>query len=261
MQNEGDDQRGAELLHEFPDAPSAAAAQADAVARLLRDALSRSASTERAAGASTQLATGASGALLAVSGGRSPVPFFERLAAADLDWSRTVITLVDERLVAPTHEQSNERLVREHLLQQHAEAARFDGLMDAGEASDLAQRLDRLNRDAAPIDVAVLGMGEDGHTASLFKGAPEYAAAIDLANPDRYCVIHPPIPPVDPPHPRISMTLAALLSADRLILAISGAAKREVFERAARQPRTDLPISLLLDAAKTKGKLDVYWHP
>lgn len=238
------------MLHEFPDATSAATAQADAVAQLLRAAFSR-----------PPVGPGEAGALLAVSGGRSPILLFEQLGKADLAWPRTTITLVDERLVAPTHEHSNERLVREHLLQQHARAARFVGLTDVGKSEGRAQWLDQLNRNPTPIDIALLGMGEDGHTASLFNGAPEYAAAIDLANPDRYCVIHPPIPPVDPPHSRISMTLAALLAADRLILAISGAKKREVFERAARQPRADLPISLLLDAAKTRGKLDVYWHP
>lgn len=233
------------MLHEFPDTTSAAAAQADAVERLLHAALA-----------------GGGAATLALSGGRSPIPFFEDLSRRDLDWPRVALRLIDERLVAPDHPDSNERLVRSHLLQNRAAQARFEGLAPREDgAAALAAQLRRSNRDPPPLHVVVLGMGEDGHIASLFSGAPEFAAATELAAGARYRVIHPPIPPVEPPHPRISMTLAALLAADRLVLAFSGAAKREMFERASRQPRADLPISLLLDAAKTRGRLDVYWHP
>lgn len=229
------------LLHEFADAKSSIEAQAGAIIRRLGAAIERSGE-----------------ASLAVSGGRSPAPLFDRLSDADLDWARVHITLVDERVVAPTHAHSNERLVREHLLVRRAAAACFQGL--ASGADDAADQAERADEAARAIDLALLGMGEDGHTGSLFAAAPEFETATDLANEAHYALIHPP-PETDPPLARISMTLAALLAADHLMLAISGAVKREVFERALLEPSSDLPISLLLAQLDGKDKLDVYWHP
>ncbi|MGN6580665.1 MAG: 6-phosphogluconolactonase [Bordetella sp.] len=193
------------------------------------------------------------GAVLAVSGGRSPVPLFHALREADLDWSRVLITLVDERCVPPDHADSNERLVREHLLAGRAAAARFAGLVR--DPSDIAGSVTAANAAARPITVALLGMGEDGHTASLFPGAPELAAGLDSASRAHYLAVTPP----SAPHARISLTLAELLRSRLLLLAIAGPAKRRVFDAACVALTPDLPISALVH--QTQAPLDVYWAP
>ncbi|KZE30306.1 6-phosphogluconolactonase [Crenobacter luteus] len=190
-------------------------------------------------------------ARLAVSGGKSPVPLFKTLAEADLDWSRVTVTLVDERFVPADHPDSNERLVREHLLVGRAAAATFAGLV--ADPGDLAASVAAANRAYQPIDVVVLGMGEDGHTASLFPAAPELAAGLDPANPNAYLAVTPPAAP----HARVSLTLVALLSAGRLILAIAGETKKQVFEAASANLSAALPISALIH--QTKVPFDAYW--
>src|SRR5690606_82450 len=106
---------------------------------------------------------------LAVSGGRSPIPLFERLATLELDWPRVHIQLVDERFVPPDHPDSNEGLVRRHLLVDNAAAADFHGLYQAD--ASIEQAVAYANANLRPVDLAILGMGEDGHTASIFPGA------------------------------------------------------------------------------------------
>jgi 6-phosphogluconolactonase len=117
--------------------------------------------------------------VLAVSGGKSPVPFFHALRSQPLDWSRVMITLVDERFVPADHPDSNAALVREHLLQDAAAAARFLPLV--GDARDDVAELAAANAAYQHPTVAVLGMGEDGHTASLFPGATALADGLDMA--------------------------------------------------------------------------------
>ena len=178
---------------------------------------------------------------------------YHALREADLDWSRVLITLVDERCVAPDHADSNERLVREHLLAGRAAAARLAGLVR--DPADIAGSVATANAAARPITVALLGMGEDGHTASLFPGAPELAAGLDPANPARYLAVTPP----SAPHARISLTLAALLQSRLLVLAIAGPIKRRVFDAACAAFSPDLPVSALVH--QTRTPLDVYWAP
>lgn len=190
-------------------------------------------------------------AVLAVSGGRSPVPLFHALREADIDWSRATITLVDERFVPADHPDSNEQLVREHLLAGRAAAARFVGLVS--DPHSLAASVEHANKAAQRVTIAVLGMGEDGHTASLFPNAAELAAGLDRSNNASYLSVTPPAAP----HQRISLTLAALLKAHRLILAIAGDSKRKVYEQASQAISDTLPISHLIH--QTKVPLDVYW--
>ena len=193
------------------------------------------------------------GAVLAVSGGRSPVPLFHALREADLDWSRVLVTLVDDRCVAPGHADSNERLVREHLLAGRAAAARFAGLV--GDPADVAGAVAAANAAWRPITVALLGMGEDGHTASLFPGAPELAAGLDRANPAHYLAVTPPAAP----HARISLTLSGLLASRRLVLAIAGEAKKRVFDAACAALSADLPVSALIH--QNDAPFEAYWAP
>jgi len=221
--------------HSYEDSESWARALADTISTDLEQAL-------RTRG----------GAQLAVSGGRSPIPFFEALSKADIDWPGVAISLVDERVVDPDDPDSNERLVRSHLLVNHAAQARFKGL--ASGSGTLRDCLERANQDTSDITVAVLGMGDDGHTASLFPGAPQLESALTADPALRYAHITPPAAPYE----RISMTLPALREAGRLVLAISGRRKREVFEQARRKVTPALPISYFID--QTGVPLDVYWH-
>ena len=190
---------------------------------------------------------------LAVSGGRSPIALFEALSDTELDWSRVDISLVDERFVAPSDPDSNEGLVRRYLLQARAAQARFTGLVS--DPASMAASLERANQATGELTLALLGMGEDGHTASLFPQAPELAQALDPAQALRYVSVTPE----SAAHLRISMTLAALLRARRRILFIGGAAKRAVFERACIAKTTAMPVSFLLD--QPDAPIDVYWHP
>lgn len=190
-------------------------------------------------------------ASLVVSGGKSPIPLFERLRIAALDWSRVWITLADERWVAADHPDSNEQLLRTHLLRDAAAHARWVPLksVHATPADALADRTAALAAIPRPFDVVVLGMGEDGHTASLFPGADGLAEAMDLTGSAVLAAI---TPPAHAPHPRITLTLAALLDARVVMLAIAGAAKRAVYEQARDAPDAmQWPVSGVLAAAAT----------
>jgi 6-phosphogluconolactonase len=196
-------------------------------------------------------------ASLAVSGGKSPIPLFEVLREQELDWARVSIVLVDERIVPRDHEASNTALVARHLLQGKAAAARFCLFFRELAPVFNADVLDALVRDATdriadlpwPLDVAVLGMGEDGHTASLFAGAPGYARAI--ASDDRLAWVVPEQAPVPAPHARLTFTLHALLEARELVLSIAGDNKLAVYHQAAAKADPALPVSLVLNQTWT----------
>lgn len=196
-------------------------------------------------------------ASLAVSGGKSPIPLFEALREQDLDWSRVSIVLVDERIVPRDHDASNTALVARHLLQGQAAAARLVLFFRELAPVFNAEVLDALVSDATariadlpwPLDVAVLGMGEDAHTASLFPGAPGYARAI--ATDERLAWVVPEQAPIPAPHARLSFTLHALLQARELLLSISGETKLAVYRRAAQKADPALPISLVLNQTQT----------
>lgn len=192
-------------------------------------------------------------ASLAVSGGKSPIPLFEALREQDLDWSKVSVVLVDERVVPRDHADSNTALVARHLLQGRAAAARFLLFFRELAPTFNAEVLDALVRDADeriatlpwPLDVVVLGMGEDAHTASLFPGAPGYARAI--ATDQRLAWVVPDTAP----HARISFTLSALLAARELALSITGESKLAVYRRAAQKADEALPISLVINQTQT----------
>ena len=227
-------------LHTFGDPDSQAGALADAVAQALSSGGATPGTTLGAAPPRT----------LAVSGGTSPRRFFERLARQALDWSMFDVTLVDDRWVADDDGASNATLVRSTLLQHAAAASRFLPLVDV--AHEPAAQVAQLNRDQRyrQPQVAVLGMGEDGHTASLFADAPEWDAL--LTTTERYVLVHP----VQAPHARVSLSMHALINTPQLFLLISGARKLEVLNQAVAGPNNNA-ISKL---ANHKGvQIDVYW--
>jgi 6-phosphogluconolactonase len=170
------------------------------------------------------------------------------------------VVLVDERIVARDHADSNTALVARHLLQGRAAAARFLPFFRELAPTFNAEVLDALVRDAEdriatlpwPLDVAVLGMGEDAHTASLFPGAPGYARAI--ATDQRLAWVVPDTAP----HARLSLTLSALLAARELVLSIAGESKLAVYRRAAQKADEALPISLVIN--QTQAPLSVWMN-
>ena len=189
---------------------------------------------------------------LAVSGGRSPRELFDALSLVELPWDQVDISLVDERFLAPEDADSNERLVRSHLLQHKAARAHFTGLVS--DPLDLQGSLERANSQAADLTIVLLGMGEDGHTASLFPDARQLEQGLSLDAPQRYIHVTPP----SAAHERISMTLAAILSAQHIIVHITGDHKRKIMSKAMESISPALPISYVI--AHAKAPCDIYWN-
>ncbi|WP_299838649.1 6-phosphogluconolactonase [uncultured Paracoccus sp.] len=188
-------------------------------------------------------------ASLCVPGGTTPAPVFESLSATDLDWDRVTVVLGDERWVDGEHPRSNSRLLRRHLLKDEAAAANYIDLYTGDATPDdalpgLCARLEPV----FPITVALLGMGNDMHTASLFPGADHLAAALA---PDAPPVLAIRAEGAD--EPRITLTAPYLRNAINLHLLITGPEKREAFERAQKLDPLEAPIRALMD------NLTVHW--
>jgi 6-phosphogluconolactonase len=223
---------------EFRDKDQLAEALADAVAANLKAAV-----TARGA------------ASLAVSGGSTPARFFRALSArTDVPWDKVTVTLVDERWVDETSERSNGRLVKANLLTGRAAAATFVPLYQGGTEPDayaagLAQR-----QVPAPLDVAILGMGNDGHTASFFPGGDALEDALTGEGP----VVA--IRAAGAGEPRVTLTLKVLLASRALYLHIEGNEKVATLERAdAEGPIEDMPVRAIL--RQTQTPLTIYWCP
>jgi 6-phosphogluconolactonase len=195
---------------------------------------------------------------IVVTGGGSPGPVYDRLAASDLDWARVTVTLSDERFVAPTSPDSNERLVRARLLKDHAAAARFAPLKgDGATAAADADAADPAIRALIPFDAVLLGMGEDGHVASLFPSTPHVA---DLLSPDaRAAVIGIDVAGLAPYVARISLTGAALLAAKLVLVLVSGEPKRALLERVASDAAFAPPVAALIRQSRTPVR--ILWSP
>lgn len=197
-------------------------------------------------------------ASLAVPGGRTPLPLFRALREAPLDWARVSVTLTDERWVPEADLASNAALVRGGLLQGPAAAARFFPLHDGSPvAAGAAQGVWRSLQDMHwPLDAVVLGMGEDGHFASLFPGNPGLAQALDPAATPGCVAMHAPVAPQE----RMSLNLAALGYTRRLFLLVGGDAKYRLLLRAAREgAASQWPVGALM--ALRNPVPEVYWAP
>ncbi|MFG6177075.1 6-phosphogluconolactonase [Halomonas sp. THAF12] len=192
-------------------------------------------------------------ALLVVSGGSTPVPFFTALSAMELPWPRIDVTLADERWVAESASDSNARLVREHLLQGPAAAATFVPLTteDSTPEQGVEAVAGRIEGLAWPASAVILGMGGDGHTASLFPDSRELELALSTAEP--VVAVRTP----SQPQPRITLSADRLHQARRHVLHITGGDKRSVLARAlAGDDVRELPIRAFLACP-----LATYWAP
>lgn len=195
-------------------------------------------------------------ASLVVSGGKTPLGLFKLLSQHPLDWERVTITLADERWVDEDDASSNGRLVRENLLRDAAAKARFVPLKNASptpfsEIEDVEKAVEAI---AKPFDVVILGMGDDGHTASLFPGAANLPAALDMAS-KRLCL---GMTPLTAPLDRLTLTLPALLNSRHIFLHLVGENKRAVYHQAqAGDDVNEMPVRAILH--QTKTPVDVFW--
>jgi 6-phosphogluconolactonase len=195
---------------------------------------------------------------LVVTGGRSPGPVYDRLAQIDLGWSRVTLTLSDDRFVGLDSPDSNERLVRERLLQGRAAAAKLvplkgDGRTPAADAAAIEPAI----RALVPFDAALLGMGDDGHIASLFPSTPDLAAALD-PDGERFAV-GVEVPGLAPYLPRISLTGRALFDSRLIVLLTGGEAKRALIERVLTDPAFAPPVAALI--RQNRAPVRLIWSP
>jgi len=194
-------------------------------------------------------------ASIAVSGGSTPKGFFQALSNKPLPWSAITITLADERWVGIDSSASNTKLVHENLLQNEAAKAKFFHLKQgqALNATTLAELNLAAEQQLLPLDVLILGMGEDGHTASLFPCSEEITQC--LAN-DSPALIK--VQPKTAPHQRISFSFSTLAKSKNIFLHISGVSKKQVLAQAiAGQESREMPIRAFLHAPDLNTQ--VYW--
>jgi 6-phosphogluconolactonase len=197
-------------------------------------------------------------ASLVVSGGRSPVKLFERLRTLAIDWSRVCVALADERWVDPSDPASNERLVRDVLLRDAAAAARFTGLKNGCATPELGAGMawSTFNGVPRPFDVLVLGMGDDGHTASLFPDSPNLERALDEAAAAGCIGMRSPTLPAA----RLSLNLAALLDSRRIVMLITGESKWRTYIAALEPGAVErMPVRAVL--RQRRAPVAVIWSP
>jgi 6-phosphogluconolactonase len=197
-------------------------------------------------------------AALALAGGRTSPPVFRRLATMPLRWDHVTVVPTDERWVPFRHADCNLRALREAF-------AGAEGLSSLrlvpdppGGPPDATFANAQLATLPDTLDAVLLGMGADGHFASLFPGAANLAAALDPdARADAVAIVPSPLPAAGP-HPRVSLTLARLLRSRAVVLAISGADKRATLRRAQAEPEA-VPVGALLHAHGTQ--VEIHWSP
>ncbi len=196
--------------------------------------------------------------LLAFPGGRTPKPVFEKLAKADLNWKKVTIIPTDDRLVPMDNDRSNVRAIAQAFLRAGARvvpiATEIPDYKLAGNSADA-----RLQDLPWPPDLAWLGMGEDGHTASIFAG-PDLQDALDAPKARRAVGVMPDPMPEDAPVPRVTLTRASILAARTMLITITGQAKRDLLEQAIADGQSSkLPIGRVL--AEAEQPIDIHWAP
>ena len=190
-------------------------------------------------------------ASLLVSGGNTPKKLFEALSNIKLPWEKICVGLVDERCIDVTQKESNEFLVRTTLLQNYAQKAPFIGMYSKDIDVDALSQL--YQKELYPYDVVLLGMGTDGHTASLFPHNERLKEAFDAHAKEEIILIEPQ----SAPYTRMSMNLKAILSAQHLFLHFEGKEKYVVYEKALKENNPFVtPISAVLHSKKN---VEVYY--
>ena len=190
-----------------------------------------------------------------VSGGRTPVGFFKQLAEQDIAWDRVSVTLADERWLDASHSDSNERLVREHLLTRCAADASFIPLKNMAASARRGQKeLAGCLKQVGMFSVVVLGMGDDGHTASLFPGMANLAKGLDMDS-GLDCLA---TSPSAAPHERITLTLPRLLRSSVVFVHLTGQSKLQMMgEVLAGRDIYEFPIRSVLQQKVTN--LEIFY--
>ncbi len=218
---------------DFPSREDQASALAAAVAGDLRTAI-----------------TARGRASLAVPGGTTPAAFLEALSKQALSWSAVTVTLTDERCLPSDSPRSNQGLLRASLLRNQAIKASFQPLYEEGESLAAIGR--RLASELLPLDVCVVGMGEDGHTASLFPEADHLEEALAEAAPALVALSAP-----GAPEPRVTLSARVLREAGKAYLLIAGASKLTALEHAEQEGSISAaPIRVIL---RRKGETAIYY--
>ena len=197
-------------------------------------------------------------ASLVVSGGSTPELFFEALSDKNIPWKMVSVSMADERCVSPRHRDSNEKFIKTKLLRGRAKSAQFVALYNDAEnkSKGLKECALRLSNIRKPFTVVVLGMGDDGHTASLFPGAINLKQALCPEDGQICMAITPP----HAPYERVTLTLPALLDSKRIVLHIHGEKKRLVCEQAISGLSVEeMPIRAIL--LQKKVPVHVFWAP
>ena len=217
--------------------------------------------TERISGQLSERLASDDVASLVVPGGTTPAPVFDLLSRQELPWNDISILPSDERWIDVSNPQSNQNLIEHKLLVNHAASARFIGLKNsavtAAEGESLVeQNLANVNQ---PFTVTLLGMGNDGHFASLFPGIPVIEQALDLEQDKNCLAINAEGCEVAGEYTeRMSLTLAALVNSSLIIILITGEQKLDVVRSAAEcTDQIDKPVSALL--AQSKTPVEIYW--
>ena len=192
---------------------------------------------------------------LAVSGGSTPAEMFKLLGNKVLDWTSVNTLLVDDRWLNADHPDSNQATLHASLFSGLASKSRYLPLKnDAADVNDGQYACEaQLQELSWPLSLVHLGMGNDGHTASWFHDAPEYPMLM-AAHKQLCSAVHPGAAP----YSRISLTPAAVLNSDKIVIQLFGKAKRDVLERALAKD-ADFPISLVLHQQHVP--VDIYWAP
>lgn len=193
---------------------------------------------------------------LVVTGGSSPQACYASLAARELSWDRVHVVLSDERWVPPSDDDSNEKMIRSALLIENAAKAQLHPFYvdDADVQERSSTFADELRDLPSPFASCLLGMGDDGHIASLFADADNFEEGIDANNP-QLCIS---TKTAASPHPRISLTLSALLQSDEVVLLFFGETKRDVYEQA-KLEASAYPVSRLLH--QNRVPVSAFWAP
>ncbi len=196
-------------------------------------------------------------ASLALAGGTTPGPLYDALSNALLPWEKVSITLTDERWVSPEDPASNEYLIRDLLMKRRAAGATFVPLKtNHAKASGGAGIAEKRITPIMPFDICLIGMGPDGHIASLIPGAEGYAAASDPNTPKKLAGIHAPGAAGAPE--RMTLTVPGLLSSRRIVVLFMGQDKLNVYNEA-KAGEGSSPLRELL--AQKKVPVHAFWAP